>query len=228
MEKSLFSPGSGCWQTPRPLSPHTQPTHASMIRTSSPPRCIQCCHSATRNLAQCLLVHSGHKRQAATAPCPCAVTAMRALKAAPATAHGTASGGELMRAKTVWNVIQNALWAWWADNCMRLSASLAFYTALSLAPLVMIVVGLAGLVTERQLVTSQLAQQIELLMGPPGRQLVGIILTTTEPGGGTVAAIIGFATLFIGATAVFGELQAALNLIWEVKPAPLRGAWAML
>jgi len=133
-----------------------------------------------------------------------------------------------MRAKMVWNVTQSALWAWWADNCMRLSASLAFYTALSLAPLVMIVVGLAGLVTERQLVTSQLAQQIELLMGAPGRQLVGIILTTTEPGGGTVAAIIGFATLFIGATAVFGELQAALNLIWEVKPAPLKGMWAML
>ncbi len=133
-----------------------------------------------------------------------------------------------MRTQTVWSVTQRAAWAWWADNCMRLSASLAFYTALSLAPLVMIVISLAGLVTERQLVTSQLAQQIELLMGPPGRQLVGIILTTTEPGGGTVAAVIGFATLFIGATAVFGELQAALNLIWEVKPVPLSGAWTML
>src|SRR5215467_12904089 len=133
-----------------------------------------------------------------------------------------------MRLKTIWNVTQSAVWAWWADNCMRLSASLAFYTALSLAPLVMIVVGLAGLVTERQLVTSQLTQQIELLMGPPGRQLVGIIITTTEPRGGTVAAIIGFATLCLGATVVFGELQAALNLIWEVKPVPLSGAWAML
>src|SRR5574341_1401208 len=131
-----------------------------------------------------------------------------------------------MRAQTYWSVTKSAVWAWWADNCMRLSASLAFYTALSLAPLVMIVVGLAGLVTERQLVANQLAQQIELLMGPPGRQLVGIIITTTEPGGGTVAAIIGFATLFIGATAVFGELQAALNLIWEVKPKPISGLWA--
>jgi len=132
-----------------------------------------------------------------------------------------------MRTKTIWSVTTSAIWAWWADNCMRLSASLAFYTALSLAPLVMVVVGLVGLVTERQLVTSQLAQQIELLMGPPGRQLVGIILSTTEPGGGTAAAVIGFATLLIGATAVFGELQAALNLIWEVKPAPLSGVWAM-
>jgi membrane protein len=133
-----------------------------------------------------------------------------------------------MHTKTLWSVTTRAVWAWWADNCMRLSASLAFYTALSLAPLVMIVVGLAGVVTERQLVASQLARQMELLMGPPGRQLVGIIVSTTEPGGGAVAAVIGFVTLLLGATTVFGELQAALNLIWEVKPAPLRGAWAML
>src|SRR5262245_40127843 len=55
-----------------------------------------------------------------------------------------------------------------------------------------------------------------------------MIITTTEPRGGTVAAVIGFVTLCLGATAVFGELQAALNLIWEVKPAPLSGMWAML
>jgi len=133
-----------------------------------------------------------------------------------------------MHTTTLWSVTQRAAWAWWADNCMRLAASLAFYTALSLAPLVMIVVGLAGLVSERQEVAQQLAQQIALLMGAPGRQLVGIILTTTEPGGGTIAAVIGFATLLLGATAVFGELQAALNVIWEVKPVPFIGVWAPL
>jgi len=111
---------------------------------------------------------------------------------------------------------------------MRLSASLAFYTALSLAPLVVIVVGLAGLLTERQQVTDQLEQQVGLLMGPPSRQLVHTILATTEPQGGTVAAMIGIVTLAIGATAVFGELQAALNLIWEVKPKPINGMWANL
>ena len=63
-----------------------------------------------------------------------------------------------MHTTTLWSVTQRAAWAWWADNCMRLAASLAFYTALSLAPLVMIVVGLAGLVSERQEVAQQLAQ----------------------------------------------------------------------
>jgi membrane protein len=133
-----------------------------------------------------------------------------------------------MSAKTVWSVTKNAAWDWWNDNCMRLSASLAFYTALSLAPLVIIVVGLAGLVTEWQQVASHLANQAELLMGPAARQLVNTILSTTEPRGGTLAAIIGIMTLLIGATAVFGELQAALNLIWEVKPVPTSGVWADL
>jgi membrane protein len=133
-----------------------------------------------------------------------------------------------MRVKTMWSVAQSALWGWWNDNCIRLSASLAFYTALSLAPLVVIVVGVAGLITERQQVADQLEQQLGLLMGPPSRQLVHTILATTEPQGSTLAAMIGIVTLAIGATAVFGELQAALNLIWEVKPKPLNGVWANL
>jgi membrane protein len=133
-----------------------------------------------------------------------------------------------MRVKTMWSVTQSAVWAWWSDNCMRLSASLAFYTALSLAPLVIIIVGVAGLITDQQHVANQLEQQVELLMGRAGRQLVHTILTTTEPQGGTLAAIIGLVTLAIGATAVFGELQAALNLIWEVKPKPINGVWGNL
>jgi membrane protein len=133
-----------------------------------------------------------------------------------------------MSVKTMWSVAQSAMWAWWNDNCMRLSASLAFYTALSLAPLVILVVGVAGLITERQQVANQLEQEIEFLIGPSSRQLVNTILTTTEPQGGMLAAIIGIVTLAIGATAVFGELQAALNLIWEIKPKPISGVWANL
>ena len=133
-----------------------------------------------------------------------------------------------MRVKTISSVAQSALWGWWNDNCMRLSASLAFYTALSLAPVVIIVVGVAGLLTERQQVADQLEQQIGSLMGLASRQLVHTILATTEPQGGTLAAMIGIVTLAIGATAVFGELQAALNLIWEVRPQPFTGMWANL
>jgi membrane protein len=127
---------------------------------------------------------------------------------------------------TLWHVIRRAVQDWWQDNCLRLAASLAYYTSLSLAPLVLLIVGVIGLVLDRQQVGSQLTAQLEGLIGPAGRELVTSILAATSPQGGTIATIIGLATLLIGATAVFGELQATLNLIWEVRPAPTNGVWA--
>jgi membrane protein len=118
-----------------------------------------------------------------------------------------------MRIMTLWRVTLRAAQDWWGDNCLRLAASLAYYTALSLAPLVLLIVGLVGMVLDRQQVATQLATQLEGLMGPAGRELVNSILTTTSPGGGTLATVVGLVTLLIGATAVFGELQATLNLI---------------
>jgi membrane protein len=133
-----------------------------------------------------------------------------------------------MRIMTLWRVTPRAAQDWWGDNCLRLAASLAYYTALSLAPLVLLIVGLVGTVLGQEQVASQLAAQLESLMGPAGRELVHSILTTTSPGGGTLATVVGLVTLLIGATAVFGELQATLNLIWEVQPAPTGGVWALL
>jgi membrane protein len=126
----------------------------------------------------------------------------------------------------LWHATLRALQDWWNDNCLRLAASLAYYTALSLAPLVLLIVGVVGLVLDRQQVGAQISVQLEGLIGPAGRELVTSILAATNPQGGTVATIIGLATLLIGATAVFGELQATLNLIWEVQPAPTNGVWA--
>jgi membrane protein len=131
-----------------------------------------------------------------------------------------------MSIATLWHVILRTVQDWWQDNCLRLAASLAYYTALSLAPLVLFIVGVVGLVLDRQQVAQQLAAQLEGLMGTAGRELITTILTTTSPQGGALATIIGLVTLFIGATAVFGELQATMNLIWEVQPAPTGGVWA--
>jgi membrane protein len=131
-----------------------------------------------------------------------------------------------MSITTLWRVILRTAQDWWGDNCLRLAASLAYYTALSLAPLVLLLVGLLGVVLDRQQVASDLATELESLMGPAGRELVTSILTTSTPQGGTLATAVGLVTLLIGATAVFGELQATMNLIWEVRPAPTSGAWA--
>jgi membrane protein len=131
-----------------------------------------------------------------------------------------------MRMTSLWRVTLHTAQDWWEDNCLRLAASLAYYTALSLAPLVLLIVGIVGLVLDRQQVASQLEAQLEGLMGPAGRELITSILTATSPAGGTWATVVGLATLVIGATAVFGELQTTMNLIWEVQPAPTSGAWA--
>jgi membrane protein len=133
-----------------------------------------------------------------------------------------------MQIRSLWRVTLRAAQDLWEDNCLRLAASLAYYTALSLAPLILLIVGLLGVVLERQQAASQLASQLEGLMGPAGRELVTSILTTSSPQGGTWATVVGLVTLLIGATAVFGELQATMNLIWEVRPAPTGGVWAGL
>jgi membrane protein len=129
---------------------------------------------------------------------------------------------------TLWHVTLRAVQDWWNDNCLRLAASLAYYTALSLAPLVLLIVGVVGLVLDRQQVGAQISAQLAGLIGPAGRDLVTSILAATSPQGGTLATIVGLGTLLIGATAVFGELQATLNLVWEVRPAPTHGVWASI
>ena len=77
---------------------------------------------------------------------------------------------------TLWHVSLRAVQDWWQDNCLRPAASLADYTALSLAPLVLLLVGVVGLVLDRQQVARQLTAQLESLMGPAGRDLITSIL----------------------------------------------------
>jgi len=71
-----------------------------------------------------------------------------------------------MTMATLWHVTLRAVQDWWQDNCLRLAASLAYYTALSLAPLVLLIIGVIGLVLDRQQVAQQLTMQLEGLMGP--------------------------------------------------------------
>jgi membrane protein len=74
-----------------------------------------------------------------------------------------------MRIRSLWRATLRAAQDWWKDNCLRLAASLAYYTALSLAPLLLLIVGLLGVVLGRAQVASQLEVQLEGLMGPAGR-----------------------------------------------------------
>lgn len=131
------------------------------------------------------------------------------------------------RAKGVLSVVKQAASEFSDDDAMSHGAALAFYTALSLAPLLLLLVWIGGMLgpeTEQQLI-----EQLVGLIGPQGAETIKMILDgAEEPSLGNLAGIAGFGTLLLSATGVFGQLQHALNVIWDVEPKPKQGVWGLI
>lgn len=126
-------------------------------------------------------------------------------------------------------VISEATKEWVADKAPRLGAALAYYSIFSLAPLLVIAIGLAGLVFGKEAAQTQLKSQTEHLVGKEGGEAVQMMLASAnEKKKGGVAATLGIVMLLVGAAGVFGQLQDALNTIWEVQPKPGRGFFGLL
>ena len=118
---------------------------------------------------------------------------------------------------------------WNEDKAPRLAAALAYYTIFSLAPLLIIVIAIAGLAFGEQTARDEVITQIRSVMGDQGADTIaGLLEASDRRAAGTLAAIIGFATLLFGAAGVFGQLKGALNTIWEVAPKPDRGLWGLI
>ncbi len=111
------------------------------------------------------------------------------------------------------------------DDCPTMAAALSYYTIFSLPPLLVLLLMLLGAVLDPQDVQGTVETQIGGLMGPQGGDQVRDIIANAErPGASNVlTTILGLAALIIGATGVFGQLQAALNKAWEVAPDPEQG-----
>lgn len=125
-----------------------------------------------------------------------------------------------------WGVLRQAAVEWWNDDTFQLSAALAFYTLFSLAPLVMIALAVAGAVFGEESATRELIAQVEALIGRAGGQAVRAVAENVRAsGGGPTATALGLAAVALGSTAVFAQLQTALNRIWDVKASPRR--WAL-
>jgi membrane protein len=104
---------------------------------------------------------------------------------------------------------------WFTHNVPRLGASVAFYTLLSLAPLLIIVIAIAGAFFGKEAAEGQLVWQIQDLIGRDGAETIQTLLKGAhKPAAGTLATIFGLLTLFYGAGTVVSELRDALNLIW--------------
>ncbi len=117
------------------------------------------------------------------------------------------------------NLLRKVWQEWQAANVPVLAAALAYYTVFSLAPLLLIVVGVAGLVFDSAAVRTSLLEQFTNLLGQDGANLLGSMLEgANQQGSGLITSLVGVITLFIAATGVLAQLQQALNTIWKVPP----------
>ena len=110
---------------------------------------------------------------------------------------------------------------YWSIHPFELAAALSYYTLLSLAPLLLMSVAVAGVVFDRAVVESRIVNEMRLLVGPEGSDVVETVLRhTRDPHKGRLSVIVGISVLFLGATSVFVQLQSALNRIWKVEESP--------
>ncbi len=111
-----------------------------------------------------------------------------------------------------------------SDRGPRMGAALAYYTLFSLAPLLLIVVSVAGLIWGGDAVRGQLGGQLDGLLGPAAAATVQEMLRSVAwPAGGWLHTVIGLGLMLVGATTVFAELQDALDTIWRVPMRPVQG-----
>jgi len=111
--------------------------------------------------------------------------------------------------------------AWINNNAPRLSASVAFYSVLSLIPFLIVVTALAGFISDRKAVQSQLMWDIQDLIGTVGAEAIRGLMQTNHQS--TAITIVGLITLAIGTSGVVMELRDALNTIWQV---PAQGSYS--
>ena len=134
-----------------------------------------------------------------------------------------------MHTRDLWNVAKETAKDWSDDDAASLAAALAYYALLSLAPLLVISIGVAGWFLSPEAARGRVAGEIGSIVGGEAAQgIQAVVASADEPKRGVIGAAVGIVTLFVGASGVFGQLQTSLNTIWEVKPKPDRGLLGQL
>ncbi|MFD1258970.1 YihY/virulence factor BrkB family protein [Mucilaginibacter terrae] len=131
--------------------------------------------------------------------------------------------------KSLWKVLMATFSGFSNDNGLKLSASLAYYTIFSIAPLLILILSLAGIFLGPDSASNKLYSQIDQYVGSEAaKQIQDIIKNLQFSGKSGIALISGIATLLIGASSIFMEIQDSLNTIWRVKAKPKKGWLKML
>ena len=118
-----------------------------------------------------------------------------------------------------WTTIKDVVLSFISDEALTRGAAIAFYTATSIAPILLIVIAIAGLVFGQEAAQNAITSQFSDLMGHQAAEVLqSAIASAAEKSSGIIATIIGVAVLIATASGVFGEMQAALNAIWKATP----------
>jgi membrane protein len=146
-------------------------------------------------------------------------------------ADALAPGGILMRICPMrfhrWvSLCETAVYSWLDDRAPTMGAAIAYYTVFSLAPMLVMVIAIAGLAFGQKAAEGALFDGLADLVGPESAGAVQAMLrSASSTRTGILATVVGFGTLIIGATAVFSELQSALNVIWKAPASGGLGVW---
>src|ERR1700678_1397058 len=123
-----------------------------------------------------------------------------------------------MRARDFFSLIGAAASGWVEDNALRLSAALAYYSIFSLAPLLIIIIAVAGLIFGEAAARGHIADQMRQLAGARAAEAIqALVVGTSRKGESLSATIFGVSVMLFGASGAFGELKGALNRIWGVE-----------
>ena len=118
-----------------------------------------------------------------------------------------------------WKMLKDTVLAFINDEALSRGAAIAFYTVTSIAPVLLIVVAIAGLAFGRDAAQNAITEQLSGLMGQQTAEVLQTaVASAASKSSGVVATIIGIITLMVTASGVFGEMQTALNVIWKAKP----------
>ncbi len=131
--------------------------------------------------------------------------------------------------KTVWAFLKNVHAEWTEDKAHQLAAALAYYTAFSLAPLLVIAIAVTGQVFGEEAVRGEIVRQFRGLVGESGAKVIQeMVLSAGRDRSGLIASAIGLATLIFGASNMFYQLKDTLNNIWDVTPQVESGVWEII
>ena len=151
------------------------------------------------------------------------------LAPAKAAAREAAGASPRWAAWLPWVLIKQSVRAWIDDDAPSKGAALAYYTLFSLAPLLLIVIAVAGLVFGAEAARGEVFGQLQGLVGSTGAEAIESLLASVQqPAEGWTATALGLVLMLVGATTVFAELQNTLDRIWRAPARPQSGLWTLL